>query len=721
MLVLLAAGVCIGLWWLLKLRKPGAQESETDKDKDSDSTSWLSSPDVYGQVVESETSRTTKPAAPTEHCVQSVDANAPSPRLVIPESAPLVSFGEISVEIRDPEQGDQPAVSDSQLSTEGKLKGIEIDPKDRRSCEAHVESQLSEANQSVDSVSNQDTSVQLASHLDVQFPVGGLITAADSIDQLTTNDEIAEGVGATAITRDERDESTAITDSRAEEKLTQTVSVLQERAASETLDSEVNQNEPATDGEESIDSSDVAEQGMTTTVSEQPSEIPTYRPLAPPKASVTAAPPRSRTATKPATNVDDLRLRLQLIFGRGGDVKLNLVADRREQMPDEVVISLAQGKLRLIRHQKDCYEAVSLLEVSSALQDGVEWQGSSGSTHFRWMLSRRELHVLAEGDVSGLYHFGSVARLQLNARHVLIATFSLRDNVLAALSDVGCPTPYIHDETTPGIPAGWLLFRNVIPTKAVPMREGADILNALCPLPEVETHFVGGIHLERSTWLLGYPPRIRLTGDLSSVEIQLGGQPASIGDDGTVTAEGWDTHGTHRLWLGGQTQNYTLRTIEENWQRWPAYDFGMGATICGASVDSNPSNRLPYQVIVQATNPLLIGATPGEVYYCHQRNGMRLPAYVTYVPFLPVWALPLDPAHAKRDSAQILMLDAIEPAVSRNRKDRRQSSSREIETWVSILNSASKKRLRIEPDSEESSTLWQCYRLAAKQLRRSLH
>lgn len=100
---------------------------------------------------------------------------------------------------------------------------------------------------------------------------------------------------------------------------------------------------------------------------------------------------------------------------------------------------------------------------------------------------------------------------------------------------------------------------------------------------------------------------------------------------------------------------------------------------------------------------------------------MRLKTYATCVPFQPVWALPLDPAHADKGRAQIFLLQAVEPALPTRRKNVNQSRRPEIQTWVSVLNSASKKRLRIEPDTEDSATLWRRYRIAAKQLRRILH
>lgn len=686
------AALCVGLWWYLRFRLTNKQRPETRES--------------IGSLTESSLPELVKLRSDPE----------------ISQSVASLNFQEetLTIDVASKELIDQPSLGDSPLQTEGSLNRIETSPQDGRPSEGQVESEFFKANQELDAGAHRDTSAHIGSD-SVVPPLQQSATAAlDPIVRFSASDETAESIAEPAAIRTELDESSASVETSQEAKCNQAVSVLDERSASEREALEPSQEEPANDVEAPIELSDPAGQDIATIEIEQPPRVPVYRPLAPVAATVPTRARRSTTAASSPINIADLGLRLKLLFGRGGDVKLNLVADRREHMPDEVEVSLPQSKLLLTRHQENSYEPVSLSEASSALHDGVEWRGRSGSRQFRWILSRRELHVLAEGDVSGLYPFGSTARLELNARHVVLAALSLRDDVLAALDEVGCATVEMYDETTIGVPAGWLLFRNVIPTNAVPMRDGADILNALCPLPNVEPYFVGGIHLERDTWLFGHPPQIRLTGDLSGVEIKLDGQPVIVGSDGSVSAPEWDTEGDHQLWIGGQTQTYTLRTMEENWERWPAIDFGMGATICGASIDSSYGSRGSYQVTVPATNPLLIGATPGEVYYCHRRNDLRLQTYLTCVPFQPVWALPSDPAHSDRGSARLCLLRAVAPALPANRKNVNQSRRPEIQRWLSVLNSASKKRLRIEPGNEDSAALWLRYRIAAKQLRRSL-
>ena len=147
------------------------------------------------------------------------------------------------------------------------------------------------------------------------------------------------------------------------------------------------------------------------------------------------------------------------------------------------------------------------------------------------------------------------------------------------------------------------------------MRNGAHILNALCPLPDIEPRYIGGIRLNRQTWLAGFPPRIRFTGALGDdFRVMIDGQPAQLAADSAFEAPGWDVASEHRILFGGKTDTYALCTLGENWEMWPAYDFGTGAVICGASTHHIEGARW-RQVRVPVGNPLLVGARPGEIFH----------------------------------------------------------------------------------------------------------
>ena len=339
-----------------------------------------------------------------------------------------------------------------------------------------------------------------------------------------------------------------------------------------------------------------------------PSKPRDYRPLAP--VSPTARPRASRTRTNRQPQNMSLELRLQIDFGRDGGVKtLALVPERRDGMPNQIEI---EGS-RYDEWNDNYYDAVPAENLGDCLRQNVELRGCSGTRSWRWVLSRRDLHVLASGDVSGLYQFGSVPCLVLDADHAVLAAISLRGDVEAALAAAGCSNFTALDETTPGVPGGWLLFRDVKPTRAVRRRDEAHILNALCPLRDIAPRYVGGIRLTRRTWLAGFPPRIRFTGELEeSFCVMIDGHPAQRAPDGAFEATGWDAVGQHDLWFGDGRETFALETIDENWERWHAHDFGTGTAICGGSIHHVAGARW-QQVRVPVSNPLLVGARPGEV------------------------------------------------------------------------------------------------------------
>jgi hypothetical protein len=448
---------------------------------------------------------------------------------------------------------------------------------------------------------------------------------------------------------------------------------------------------------------------------------PTYRPTAP---AAPTATPRSRrpTNTRPTQSANaDLRLRVQLVFGRGGVVRnLALAPDRRDGMPSEIGITGTQGELHLTELRDDCYEPLMLADASNALLQGVEWRGRGDARNWRWVLGGRELYVLAPGDEFGLHGFVSTARLWLNARHVVLAAARLREEVMAALAEAGCATPEVSDETNSGVPAGWLLFRDVMPTRAVPMRGDRDILNSLCPAHEIEPHFVGGIRLERNTWLAGFPPRIRFTGEFANgFQVKIDGQPAHPANDGGFEVPGWDSEGEHRLWFGDRAESYSLCTMDEAWEQWHAHDFGTGAAICGASTSQLDATRR-RQVRVPASNLLLLGARPGEIFHCQSRSDVRCETILTMVSFMPVWALPLDPAHADKESARILLFHPNEPLADIQMPAGNRAATHKLRIWISAIREAGCKGLALAPADEQTKALWRRYRVMAKALRRRM-
>ncbi len=451
-----------------------------------------------------------------------------------------------------------------------------------------------------------------------------------------------------------------------------------------------------------------------------PTKPPTYQPPTPPATKQRTSDERERTPGSTQKADADLQLRVQLVFGRGGAVKtLALVPDRREGMLGDIRVTGAQDHLQLAEWSADCYEPVPIVDAGNVLLRGVEWNSCGDAHRWRWVLSGRELYVLAPGDEFGLHGFVSRRkdqRLWLKTRHMVLAKSRLRDQVLAALTAAGCATPEVSDDPAIGIPSGWILFRDVTPTRTVAMREERDILNVLCPAHEIEPHFVGGIRLERNTWLVSFPPRIRFTGELGdNFRIMIDGEPALPAIDGAFEAPGWDAEGEHRLWFADQAETYALRTMDEGWERWNAHDFGTGAMICGAGIHRIDGMHW-HQARIPATNQLLIGARPGDIFRYQARHDVHSETILVLVPFAPVWALPIDSIHADKRTARLVLLGSREPASAAKRVSRDRNADRALREWVAAINDASRKQLALADASEDARTLWRRYHAVAKRL-----
>jgi hypothetical protein len=119
---------------------------------------------------------------------------------------------------------------------------------------------------------------------------------------------------------------------------------------------------------------------------------PTYHPPTPPTPKPRTPDTQERAPRSVSRATTDLRLRVQVAFGRNGAMKtLALVPDRREGMSGEVEVTGTQGELRLVEGNNDCYEPVPLADAANGLRQGVEWRGRGDARRWRWVLGGREL------------------------------------------------------------------------------------------------------------------------------------------------------------------------------------------------------------------------------------------------------------------------------------------------------------------------------------------
>ncbi len=410
---------------------------------------------------------------------------------------------------------------------------------------------------------------------------------------------------------------------------------------------------------------------------------------------------------------------------------MTLLPRRRVGLPEECAISTENGgSLNLVALEDEWYQDVTPDDIGSLLRVGAVW--THQETGQEWVLAGREIFVLAAGTAHR--GFVSCPRLTLGHEHAVLCTMSMFAVIESALQKAGCIkwTKFGADD---GAPPGWILVgdtdrsgrpRGVVPTTAVPMEEGSDILNVLRPLPEIEISLEGGVPLGYSSWLAGYAPAIRIIGDAQHAQkVLIDGKEATVGNDGVCFAPGWDEAGPHQVWCSNMSRSYSLIQPERTWDPWPAYVFhspsggGDRVAICGPLVRPlttgytlrEVTNRFEADDVLRS-NPILLGAVPGQVFVAVSRRDVRSAYYIAFPPFDPVWALPAQPLRCDKTAHRILLVgDGGAPGNWVGQDSTRNAAVLE---WCRLILDASRKRLSVEPVA--AGDLWLTYRQFARSL-----
>jgi hypothetical protein len=431
-----------------------------------------------------------------------------------------------------------------------------------------------------------------------------------------------------------------------------------------------------------------------------------YRsPVQRPPRQVTTRPVERQTA-RPAPSEVVLEIRVRLTLDRFGFCAITFLPGRTAELDDEVAVKLGAIPLGLMA-QEGWYQDLSFSDSSRCLRDGFELKGVlSDQRPARWLLKGRDIYVLAAHPrASG---FVSATRLVLGRSDIVLCGAELAEEVEAVLKEAGCEGYSRLDETL-GLPPGWVGFRGVSPVRAIALDVStSDPLYAIKPAADIEIEFDAGVWLRNSAWLAGYPPQIKLFGQTDAgMKVLIDGKEAQFTADGSLVVDGYDLPGPHSVYCEGLSRSYSIEEPPDSWEAWPAYRFGE-TVICGASVQLPPEQSGRQAFTVPMSNPLLIGAEPGQVYRCSSRS---VAVWRGFVPFDVVWALPAQPLICDKKTARILQF-SDKPLMPRRGKTRPL-------VWCSAILDASRKGLRIEGGSAESAVRWAEYKKTARSIWRS--
>ena len=419
-------------------------------------------------------------------------------------------------------------------------------------------------------------------------------------------------------------------------------------------------------------------------------------------------------------------IHVRVVFQRGGYCTVSLLPRRLGGLPERLTVSSNEGDAELVALQDDWYQDVFPDDLAGLLREGSVW--TSSDTDQEWVLSGREVFVLAPGTTHR--GFVSCARLTVGRNQLVLCTVVQLASVEGALRIAGCAGwSHVHEDA--GAPPGWCLLRDVVPQTPVPLSSAPDILNILRPLPEIEIALEGGIRLAHSDWLLGYPPAIQIYGDPEHTNgVLIDARHATVSEVVGYVAPGWDVEGDHQISCNSTHKRYSLVRSQPNWAYWPAYSLTTSGApgddrkfeFCGPLVrlvvKSGQSNHRRV-VQVPATNPILLGACPGQVFSLRARPDLRGAQCLGLPPFNAVWALPHQPLHCDKRANRILLVEESTPEVG-SASPGPVAGRHDAERWCLLILEANRKGLAIESATPEVHVLWREYKKLAKDLWRKL-
>ena len=454
------------------------------------------------------------------------------------------------------------------------------------------------------------------------------------------------------------------------------------------------------------------------------SETPPELEVEPPEAYVpsirTPKTTRPKSRQEPKKTVEqrsrpiNLQVSVRVVFGRRNSVQVSLLPARGGNLREEIEVMGPSGEESWFACQDEWYGDLFPADISDSLANGTRWRCGSAT----WTLSPRDIFVLAPNQT--IYGFVSTTRLLLNEDHLILCKEGAKEIVCGELEKAGCDD--FDCRSGHGIPEGWALFSNVRPIVAVDHDESAGIRNVLRPLEDIDIYLEGGIRLSRKRWLHGHPPRIRIRGGRDeNPAVSIDSRAASRNSDGSFETQSAFSLGQHVVFSGGVTVRYEIVEGQESWNPFEAFRYNMDfdhnreVTVCGPIVMGDGEQNL-----VPTTNRCLLGAKPGQIYFCESPYGQSTKAMLAITKFPVVWALPINPYQCKKSDVFAIAISTIEVSPLEGYLRRRLRMTDEVFHWCNAILNSSRKGLRPDPNDRIIMKLWSEYVHAARQIRRSM-
>jgi len=431
---------------------------------------------------------------------------------------------------------------------------------------------------------------------------------------------------------------------------------------------------------------------------------------------------RQEKEGKKESRVRSLKISVHIVFGLRKKCRVSLLPARSDDIGEEIEVRGPNGQEPWSVYQDEWYSSILPPNIDKLLKQGGIWQHPGVQT--QWVLSGREIYVLAPSPSSNIHGYVSIPRLILGEDHLVLCTKDQQVNVQEALAEAGCSkTTIISDDSS--VPDNWILFESVLPKIPIQHDSEAGIYNILRPTHALEIVMKGGIRLSHSIWLNGYPPYIRIRGvSGDETEVMIDGRSASVDSNGNYSSSGWDKPGLHTVFAGGVTQSYELVDGVQEWSMFDAFVYRPNFAetidrtiiICGPIVAPNTVDG--DVSLTPSTNACFLGAIPGQIAFSPKPFNVRSSEFLAISGFPLVWTLPTNPLVSDRSLACVKLIRSQHVVLKHSGAflDNRENVLR----WCYKILEASYKRLRIIPDTVESHELWTDYKRAAHRLRRRL-